>query len=83
MLFMLNIMGSIIVGALAGWIAGKIMKCEGSFLRNIVLGIVGGIIGNIVFNMLEIHAYGMIGNLIISVVGACILIWIVRKITKQ
>ena len=70
---------SIIVGALAGWIAEKIMRTDQGLLMNIVLGIVGAVIGNFLL-MLIFGATlgGIVGQLIVAVIGACLLIAIVR-----
>ena len=72
---------SIIVGALAGWIAEKIMRSNQGLLMNIILGIVGAIVGNFLL-MLIFGATmgGIVGQLIVAVVGACLLIAIVRAI---
>jgi uncharacterized membrane protein YeaQ/YmgE (transglycosylase-associated protein family) len=72
---------AIIIGALAGWIAEKLMKTEHGLLLNIVLGIVGAVVGNFLL-MLVFGATmgGIIGQLIVAVIGACLLIWIYRLI---
>ena len=72
---------AIIIGALAGWIAEKIMKTNQGLLLNIVLGIVGAVVGNFLL-MLIFGATmgGIIGQLIVAVIGACLLIWLVRAI---
>lgn len=73
---------SIILGAIAGWIAEKIMKTDTGLLMNIVLGIVGALIGNFLFDFLigRSGEGSVIGQLVVAVVGACILIWIVRLV---
>lgn len=72
---------SIILGALAGWIAEKLMKSDHSLLTNIVLGIVGALVGNWLFRtLLGTTASGMLGQLVVAVIGACILIGIYRAI---
>lgn len=76
-------LGAIIVGALAGWIAEKIMKSDHGLLLNIILGIVGAIIANALFGMVGVAFGGIIGNLIAGVVGACILIWLGRLIRRR
>ena len=70
---------SIVVGALAGWIAEKIMRTNDGLLMNIILGIVGAVVGNFLL-MLIFGATmgGIVGQLIVAVVGACLLIAIVR-----
>lgn len=73
---------SIVLGAIAGWIAGMIMKSHGGILRNIILGIVGGFLGNFLFGLLKISIGGMFGGLIVAVVGACLCIWIGKLIFK-
>lgn len=75
---------SIIIGALAGWIAEQIMKSNQGLLMNIILGIVGAVVGNFLL-MLIFGATmgGIIGQLIVAVIGACLLIFIVRAITGR
>ncbi len=71
----------IIVGLIAGWLAGKVMKGEGyGVLVDIILGILGAVVGGWVFGLLGFHAGGLIGTIIVSFVGAVILVWIVRKL---
>lgn len=74
---------SIVVGLIAGWLAGQVMKGGGyGILVDLVLGILGGIVGGFVFGLLGLHAGGLIGNIIVSFVGAVILVWIVRQVKK-
>ena len=75
---------AIIIGALAGWIAEKIMRSDQNLLMNIVLGIVGAILGNFIL-MLIFGATmgGIFGQLIVAIVGACLLIWIGRLFTNR
>ena len=74
----------IVIGAIAGWGAGKIMQGGGfGLLMNIVLGIVGGVIGGWVFSLLGISADGgLIGSLITALVGAVLLLYVARLIKK-
>ena len=58
---------------------------EGARLRrvdDIVLGIVGGVIGRFVFGMLGLASWNVIGSIIVSFVGALILIWLVRQLKR-
>lgn len=67
---------SIILGALAGWIAEKLMGSDHSLITNIILGIVGALFGNWLFRTLVgTTGSGAIGQLVVAVIGACILIW--------
>ncbi len=69
----------ILVGALAGYIGGQIMRGSGfGLLGNIVIGIIGAIIGGWVSRFLGIRTSGeFIGPLITAVAGAVILLWAV------
>ena len=79
---LVDIIIAIILGAISGFIAGKIMKNDGGLLRNIILGIIGGFVGNLVLGLFNITLYGYLGTIIVSVLGACLVIFIVNKIMK-
>jgi uncharacterized membrane protein YeaQ/YmgE (transglycosylase-associated protein family) len=78
-----NLLWWCIVGLIAGFLAGKVMKGGGfGIVMDIVIGIVGAIIGGWVFGLLGIYAGGLIGSIVVAFVGACILLWLVRMIKK-
>ncbi|NEX16851.1 MAG: GlsB/YeaQ/YmgE family stress response membrane protein [Halochromatium sp.] len=67
------------IGALAGWLAGVLMKGGGfGLLIDIVLGIVGAVVGGFLFGLLGISANGLIGSIITATVGAVVLLLVVR-----
>jgi uncharacterized membrane protein YeaQ/YmgE (transglycosylase-associated protein family) len=74
----------IVVGLIAGWLAGKVMRGGGyGVLMDILLGMVGAILGGWLFGELGIYpGFGLIGSILVAFVGACILLWIVRLIKK-
>ena len=74
----------IIVGLIAGWAAGKIMRGGGyGVLVDIILGILGGVLGGWIFGLLGIWpAGGMIGSIIVAFVGAVILVGITRLLKR-
>ena len=73
----------IVVGLIAGWAAGKIMKGSGyGPAMDIVIGIVGAIVGGLLLGLLGIHAQGLIGSIIIAIFGAVFLIWLSRRLKK-
>lgn len=74
--------GALIIGALVGWIAGKVMNEEGGLLRNIVVGVVGSFVGDLVFAFLGFRAFGLFAEILVGVVGACIFIWLGRKLFR-
>ena len=65
---------TIILGGLAGWIAEKVMKFDTGLIMNIVLGVVGALLGNWLLALGGIALGGLLGQLIVAVAGACILI---------
>lgn len=78
---------SILLGALAGWIASIIMNrnAEMGALANIIVGIVGGVIGNFVAGLIGLQATSdwSIGGIGISVLGAVILLWLLDFIRSR
>ncbi|MEO9874863.1 MAG: GlsB/YeaQ/YmgE family stress response membrane protein [Anderseniella sp.] len=74
---------TIILGALAGWIAEKVMKFDTGLLMNIVLGIGGALIGNFLLSLLGLGFGGLIGQLVVAVAGACLLIYAYRMIKSR
>ena len=72
----------LIVGGIAGWLGGQIMKGSGfGIIGNIVVGIIGGIIGGWLFDVLDISAgSGLVGSIITAAAGAIVLLWIARMI---
>lgn len=83
----MSILGWIILGGIAGWIASIIMKRNsrmGAF-ANIVVGIIGAFIGGFLFNILG--GIGITGfnfwSLVVATIGAVILLWIVNLFSKN
>lgn len=76
--------GAIIVGILAGFIASKLVDGEGKgCLMNCVLGLIGGLVGGFVFRLLGIHwEPTWIGETGTAIVGAVIVLWVASKIRK-
>ncbi len=73
----------VVVGLIAGWAAGKIMKGGGyGAVMDIVLGIVGAVVGGWLVGIVDIHAGGFISTIIVAIIGAVFLIWISRMIKK-
>jgi uncharacterized membrane protein YeaQ/YmgE (transglycosylase-associated protein family) len=79
----MNLLLFLLIGALAGWLAGNIMKGRGFGLwGNMGVGIVGGILGGLLFGLFGISGSGIIGSLVTALVGAIVLLWIVGLIKK-
>ena len=75
---------SIIVGLIAGWLAGQVMRGGGyGILIDVLLGLVGGVIGGWLFGALGVFpGGGVIGSIVVSFVGAVILVAISRAIRR-
>ena len=81
----MGVIAWLILGALSGWIANRLMKNSSSgLIDNIIIGIIGSSVGGIVFNFfgsrtitgLNLH------SIFVSVVGACISLWLINQIRK-
>ena len=81
----MNILISIIIGARAGFIGGRIVKGSGNgFILNLIVGIIGGFIGGNVLHWLGVQWGGTIwGCLLTAIIGSCLLLWIVSLFTKK
>lgn len=88
----MDILWFLIIGAVAGWIAGEIMRGDGfGIVGNIIVGIVGAVIGGFIFDVLGIGSgtitgdstSGLLLSLIMAVIGACILLFIVNAVARN
>jgi uncharacterized membrane protein YeaQ/YmgE (transglycosylase-associated protein family) len=80
----MGILSWIVVGLIAGWLAGKVMKGGGyGIIVDVILGILGGVLGGWIFGFLGIwHGGGMIGSIIVAFIGAVILVAITRALKR-
>lgn len=73
----------LVIGAVAGWLAGTLVKGGGFGLGgNIVVGIVGALIGGVIFSMLGVATVSVVGQVISATVGAVVLLFIIRAIKR-
>jgi uncharacterized membrane protein YeaQ/YmgE (transglycosylase-associated protein family) len=74
-----SLLGWIIIGLLAGWIAGEVSRGAGfGCLGNVAIGMVGSILGGWIFSRLGIFGGGFIYSLAAATVGAVVLVLIAR-----
>jgi len=79
----MSLLWFLLIGLIAGWLAGKIMKGSGyGVIGDIIVGILGAFIGGHVLAWLGVATYGLIGSLLSALLGAIILIFIVRLIKR-
>jgi len=68
----------LVIGLIAGWLAGMITKGRGfGILVNLVVGVLGALLGGFLFGLLGLSAHGFIGSLVMAVVGAVVLLFLV------
>ena len=74
----------LIVGLIAGWLAGQFMKGGGyGIIGDIIVGIIGAFIGGFVFSLLlPGSSVGLIGSIVVAFIGAIILIALLRALTR-
>jgi len=71
------------IGAVAGWIAGNLMKGDGfGLIGNIVVGVVGAFVGKFLFGFFGFAFAGMIGTLMAAVSGAVVLIFVIGLVKR-
>ncbi|MCA3575198.1 MAG: GlsB/YeaQ/YmgE family stress response membrane protein [Aestuariivirga sp.] len=80
--------GTLFIGALAGWIAEKVMKENHGLIKNIIIGVIGSFVGAFIANLLgirlgEIFQGWFWGNLIVAAVGAIVLLYVLRLIRSR
>jgi uncharacterized membrane protein YeaQ/YmgE (transglycosylase-associated protein family) len=74
----------LVIGLLAGWLAGKIMKGPGyGLIGDLIVGVIGAFLGSWLFGMLGIAAWGFLGSLVTATVGAVVLLWLIRFFRKK
>jgi uncharacterized membrane protein YeaQ/YmgE (transglycosylase-associated protein family) len=81
---MLHLLYLILVGLVAGWLTGKIMKGGGyGFFLDIILGIAGAIVGGFIAAHLGFGGGGLIFTLVVAVLGAILIVFLFRLITGK
>ena len=78
-----GIIGFILIGILAGWIAEKVMRRNHGLLTNLAVGVVGALIGGFIAGSIGLGASGLIGSLIVATLGAILLLFIVSLIRRR
>ncbi len=71
------------IGAVAGWLAGVLMKGGGfGLLGDIVIGIIGAMIGGLLFPLFGVQLGGLVGAIVMATVGAVVLLFVIRLLKK-
>jgi uncharacterized membrane protein YeaQ/YmgE (transglycosylase-associated protein family) len=79
------LIGFLILGGIAGWLAGRLMSGHGyGLIWDVVLGIVGSFIGGFIFSLIfGTQPTGLIVSFIVALIGACLLVAIVHLIRRE
>lgn len=73
----------LLVGLVAGWLAGKLTKGKGyGVVGDIVIGVLGAFVGGFLARLVGISAHGIIGSIILATIGAVVLVSLVRALKK-
>ena len=78
-----GILGAIIIGLLAGWIAEKVMKRNHGLWTNLGVGLLGALLGGFVAGLAGIHFAGFVGSLVVSSLGAILLLVILGALKRR
>jgi uncharacterized membrane protein YeaQ/YmgE (transglycosylase-associated protein family) len=78
-----GIIAWIIVGLVAGWLTGLVMKGGGyGIVGDLIVGLVGALIGGFVVGLLFHGSVGLIGSIVVAFIGAVILVVILRALSR-
>lgn len=79
-----SLIATLVIGGIAGWLAGKIMRGGGfGVLMNIVVGVIGSFVGNAMLWVLGLGARGLIGNIIAATLGAVVVLYVSDYFNKR
>ena len=80
-----GIIAWIVIGLVAGWLAGIIMPGKGfGLIGDLVVGLVGAFLGGLIMDLLTPDAnFGFWGSLLVALIGACILVAIIHAVTGR
>jgi len=70
----------LVIGALAGWIAGRVTEARHGILTNILVGIAGAFVGGELAGFLNIQVFGFFRTLVSATVGAIVILFVWRQI---
>jgi uncharacterized membrane protein YeaQ/YmgE (transglycosylase-associated protein family) len=71
----------LIIGVAAGWVAGKLTRGRGfGLVGDLLVGTLGALVGGFLFGLLGVVPLGVIGSIVSAIVGALVLLWLVRRL---
>jgi len=80
---MSDVLSIVLVGLVAGWLAGTILKRRGfGIVGNLVVGIVGAVLGGALFKFAGLSSHGTMGNIIMATIGAVVVLSVVNMVNR-
>jgi len=80
----MHVLYFLLIGLIAGWLAGQIIKGKGFGLAgNLIVGCIGAFIGGFLFDLLGIFTHGLIGSLVAALAGALVLLWVISFVKEK
>ncbi|MBP1623626.1 MAG: Transglycosylase-associated protein [Acidobacteria bacterium] len=73
----------LVIGGIAGWLAGKLTRGTGfGLLGDIIIGVIGALLGGFLFGLVGLVSFSLLGSLITATVGAIAFLYLVRLLKK-
>ncbi len=77
----MHLLWFLIIGIVAGWLAGKITRGHGfGLVGDLAVGILGALVGGFLFRLIGVVSFGLIGSLATATLGAVVLLWLIRRL---
>jgi uncharacterized membrane protein YeaQ/YmgE (transglycosylase-associated protein family) len=74
----------LVIGLIAGFLASRVMRGGGyGLIGDIVVGLIGALLGGFLASLLGFGSYGLLGSIIVAFIGACVLIAVLRAVSRR
>ncbi len=80
----MNLIWFLLIGLIAGWLAGQFTKGKGfGLVGNLIIGVIGALLGGFLFALLGLSSNNLLGSLVTATVGAIVLLFLLGKLRKS
>ncbi len=73
----------LVIGLIAGFLASRVMRGGYGLIGDIVVGLIGALLGGFLASLLGFGSYGLLGSIIVAFIGACVLIAVLRAVSRR
>lgn len=74
----------LLLGAVAGWLAGKLMNYPTKdFLNTLIIGVAGSLLGSYIFDFVGFVPKKILGTFLMALIGSCVVLWLIRWIKMR